>query len=115
METGALKGRPGECPGVGRRYVVERDLRSVEGSAAWVSEDASSCPARLGKSTRAALKPISAPMSWAAIKAGTSWGRMPAKVFDNERAMVIAGLAKEVEAVNQYAAPIHAATIHAAS
>jgi hypothetical protein len=35
---------------------------------------------------------------------GTSAGRIPAKVFDNDRAMVTAGLAKEVEAVNQYAA-----------
>jgi hypothetical protein len=31
-------------------------------------------------------------------------GAIPAKVSDNERAIVTAGLAKEVEAVNQYAA-----------
>jgi hypothetical protein len=36
---------------------------------------------------------------------------MPAKVFESERAMVMAGLANEVDEVNQYAAPIHAATI----
>ena len=46
---------------------------------------------------------------------GTSNGRIPEKVFESERAMVIAGLAKDVDAVNQYAAPIHAATIQAAS
>ena len=33
----------------------------------------------------------------------------------SERAIVMAGLAKEVDAVNQYAAPIQAATIHGAS
>jgi len=32
---------------------------------------------------------------------GTSAGRIPEKLFDSERAMVIAGLANEVEAVNQ--------------
>lgn len=35
------------------------------------------------------------------MKAGTSAGRIPEKVFDSERAMVIAGLAKDVDAVNQ--------------
>ena len=45
----------------------------------------------------------------------TSTGAIPEKVFDSERAMVMAGLAKEVDAVNQYAAPIQAATIQGAS
>ena len=40
---------------------------------------------------------------------------MPANVSDSERAIVIAGFAKDVEAVNQYAAPIQAATIQGAS
>jgi hypothetical protein len=35
------------------------------------------------------------------MKAGTSAGRIPAKVSDSERARVTAGLAKEVEDVNQ--------------
>jgi hypothetical protein len=35
---------------------------------------------------------------------GTSDGRIPAKVSDNDRAMVTAGFAKEVDAMNQYAA-----------
>ena len=35
---------------------------------------------------------------------------MPEKVFDKERAMVTAGLANEVEGVNQYAAAMYAAT-----
>ena len=33
-------------------------------------------------------------------------GAMPAKVSENTRPMVTAGLAKEVELVNQYAAPM---------
>jgi hypothetical protein len=37
------------------------------------------------------------------MKATTPVGAMPAKVSDSERAMVTAGLANEVEAVNQYA------------
>jgi hypothetical protein len=32
---------------------------------------------------------------------GTSAGRIPENVSDRERAMVMAGLAKDVEAVNQ--------------
>ena len=32
---------------------------------------------------------------------GTSAGRIPENVLESERAMVIAGLANEVEAVNQ--------------
>ena len=40
-------------------------------------------------------------MSCAAMKAGAWPGKMPAKVFESERAMVTAGLANEVELVNQ--------------
>ena len=43
-------------------------------------------------------------MACAATNSGTSCGRMPANVSDNERAMVTAGLANDVDAVNQYAA-----------
>jgi hypothetical protein len=35
------------------------------------------------------------------MKPGASCGRMPAKVFEAARASVTAGLAKEVEEVNQ--------------
>ena len=45
-----------------------------------------------------------APSSWAAINGSTSIGRIPVKLSVIERARVTAGLAKEVEAVNQYAA-----------
>ena len=67
------------------------------------------------KRYRARQSAASAPVSCAMTNMGTSWGRMPANVSESERAIVIAGFAKDVEAVNQYAAPIHAATIQGAS
>jgi len=42
-----------------------------------------------------------APINWAAIKPGASIGLMPEKVFVNDRANVTAGLANDVDAVNQ--------------
>ena len=45
--------------------------------------------------------PPIAPRSWAAMKAGTFSGAIPAKLDVNARATVTAGLAKDVEAVNQ--------------
>jgi hypothetical protein len=47
-----------------------------------------------------------APAPWATTNPGTSAGRMPAKVSVRARASVTAGLAKDVDAVNQYAAAI---------
>ena len=41
------------------------------------------------------------PANWARTKPGTSAGRMPANVSLSDRAIVTAGLANEVEAVNQ--------------
>ena len=46
------------------------------------------------------------PMIWAVMNAGADDGAMPAKVSENIRPMVIAGLAKLVEEVKKYAAPI---------
>ena len=43
----------------------------------------------------------SAPPSWAATKAGTEAGAMPAKVSESIRPMLMAGFAKLVELVNQ--------------
>lgn len=43
-------------------------------------------------------------MHWATIKPGASTGRMPENVSVIDRAIVTAGFAKEVDAVNQYAA-----------
>src|ERR1700738_4390523 len=50
------------------------------------------------------------PRTWAAMKPGTEDGAMPAKVAENIRPTVIAGLAKLVEDVKKYAAPIYAPT-----
>ena len=41
---------------------------------------------------------------------GTEAGAMPAKVSVRDRPMVTAGLAKDVDDVKKYAAPIHAGT-----
>jgi len=46
------------------------------------------------------------PRLCAAMKLGTEDGAMPAKVSENIRPIVVAGLAKLVEEVNQYAAPM---------
>ena len=51
-----------------------------------------------------------APTSCANTNAGASIGRIPANVSLAVRARVTAGLAKDVEAVNQYAAVIYAPT-----
>src|ERR1700722_2159029 len=51
-----------------------------------------------------------APPNCAAMNAGTSAGRMPENVSETARASVTAGLANEVDDVNQYAAVIYAPT-----
>ena len=45
--------------------------------------------------------PAMPPPIWVRMKTGAEDGAMPAKVLENIRPMVIAGLAKLVEAVNQ--------------
>jgi hypothetical protein len=47
-----------------------------------------------------------APTIWAAMNGATELGAMPANVSENTRPIVTAGLAKAVELVNQYAAPM---------
>src|SRR5262245_23555614 len=54
-----------------------------------------------GHSHRAIMTAAIAPSTCAAMNASTPAGAMPAKVSDSERAIVTAGLANEVEAVNQ--------------
>ena len=44
------------------------------------------------------------------MNAGTELSSIPANVSDKERANVTAGLAKDVEEVKKYAAPIQPAT-----
>ena len=55
---------------------------------------------------------IAAPMSCARIKPGTSPSAMPANVVVKPRASVTAGLANEVEEVNQRAAVMVSPTSH---
>jgi hypothetical protein len=59
-------------------------------------------PARSESQSQRAMKtamPI--PASWAMMKASTPEGAMPANVSESDRAIVTAGLANDVEAVNQ--------------
>ena len=50
--------------------------------------------------------PAMPPMIWAAMKARTEEGAIPAKLLENMRPMVMAGLAKLVGEVKKYAAPM---------
>src|SRR5580700_5118777 len=50
------------------------------------------------------------PITSANTKAGTEDGAIPAKVLENIRPTAIAGLAKLVELVKKYAAPMYAPT-----
>src|SRR5580704_16173201 len=50
------------------------------------------------------------PTIWATTKPGTDAGAIPAKVAENIRPTVMAGLAKLVEEVKKYAAPMYAPT-----
>ena len=53
------------------------------------------------------------PANCATMNPGASAGRIPANVSLSARAMVTAGFAKDVEAVNQYAAVMYAPTAKA--
>src|SRR5215472_16070229 len=68
------------------------------------------CFANDGTSQRKSAVAAAAPQSWAEMKPGASTGRIPANVSDAARASVTAGLANEVEAVNQYAPLMYAPT-----
>ena len=66
------------------------------GTTTWVAAVFAS-----GYRARTRPAPSTPPMSWAITKPGTEAGLMPAKVSLNIRPTVTAGLAKEVEEVNQ--------------
>ena len=55
-------------------------------------------------STRTSVNPTAMPTSCETMKADTSAGRMPANVSVYDLAVVRAGLANDVDEVNQYAA-----------
>ena len=52
------------------------------------------------------INAVTAPHSSAAMKPGRSMGRIPEKLFVIDRAIATAGLANDVDDVNQYAAVI---------
>jgi hypothetical protein len=54
-----------------------------------------------GNNTRPTPKADIAPTNWATTNAGASIGRMPENVFVRDRAIVIAGFANDVDAVNR--------------
>jgi hypothetical protein len=56
---------------------------------------------------------VNPPATCVAINPGTSQGRIPTNVLLSVRAIVTAGFAKEVDAVNQYAAAMYAPTANA--
>src|SRR5262245_18936120 len=68
--------------------------------------------ARDGNSAEETIAPTAAPTSCAITNAGTWFIAMPAKVVVKPRASVTAGLANDVEAVNQYAAVTVRPTSH---
>jgi len=57
-----------------------------------------------GNKQRNKMIAANAPANCAATKSGASTGRMPANVSESDLAIVTAGFANEVDAVNQYAA-----------
>src|SRR5438552_8946478 len=59
--------------------------------------------------------PPAAPRTSKPTNAGVDLGAMPAKLFENVRAIATAGLAKLVDDVNQYAEPIYAPTANGAA
>ena len=65
------------------------------------STDLFCCAVARPNSQAETAKAENPPMNCARIKFGTSRGRIPAKVSENPLAIVTAGFAKEVEAVNQ--------------
>ena len=89
---------------VGVVYDVVRDAPLEEPTQARMAGRADDLLRHFGQggmSRRNKRVAAAAPKSWATTKPGTSAGRMPAKVSGAERASVTAGLANEVEAVNQ--------------
>ena len=76
-------------------------------AASWgTTTSAASAGVTPGYSALMIATPARPPMIWAAIKGGTEDGAIPAKLLENTRPTVMAGLAKLVEEVKQYAAPM---------
>src|SRR5258706_8212783 len=103
-----VEGKRDECTHLGSRPIVtqvpgHRPHYRVRYSK---RKPARTPPAHFGRSVsgcshRKTATAMIAPVSCATRKPGTSLGRMPANVSVIARARVTAGLAKEVDAVNQ--------------
>ena len=70
----------------------------------WGTRMSGATTGRAGIIHRNSTVAAAAPTNCAAIKPGTSTGRMPLNVFVAALARATAGFANDVEAVNQYAA-----------
>src|SRR5215510_79567 len=89
---------------VGYRALVVGGDGALAANLCVASYRARASAATLGHSNRAASRATPAPRNWTQMNASTLVGAIPAKVSLRPRAIVTAGLAKEVDAVNQYAA-----------
>src|SRR3954447_147544 len=72
----------------------------------WASTTSSAARPASGYNASTSAAPAAAPTSCAARKAGTEAGAIPANVSEKIRPMLTAGLANDVEEVNQYADPM---------
>src|SRR5579871_3858463 len=97
--TKARKDQRRGCQNEGLRIDAQRPLPVIEARGPPMAQPRAH--AVFVQSQRASGMASAAPTSWAAMKAATLCGAIPAKVSDNDRAIVTAGLANEVEAVNQ--------------
>jgi hypothetical protein len=93
-------------PSIDQSRRLERVL-STEPSAGTIASVTMLPGDSIRTTTRAAIAPVNS----ASMNAGTSIGRIPKKLFESELAMDMPGLANEVDAVNQYTAPIQAAKL----
>lgn len=89
-------------------YPTHRDDAAMNGAPRvwwsvdeWATWRRVNYEARIGIIHRKMNVAVMAPASWAAMKGRASVGRIPAKVSVRQRASVTAGLANEVELVNQ--------------
>ena len=105
-ESLPVRQRPGSAKDDGDHAAIEPDAHALVNGTSLAAfcrnlRIAFTQGADAGSKSFAARSAAAPPASWAAMNAGASAGRMPAKVFDSDRAIVTAGLANEVEAVNQ--------------
>src|SRR5262249_17790043 len=93
------------------RVVHAREEHGLhDGSSSARSTTREATAGSVGTSHRNSAVAAPAPRSCATTKPGTSTGRSPANVLLKPRASVTAGLANDVDAVNQYAAVMYAPT-----